>query len=292
MSKKNLSVRKGRCINFGNCAKADAKEVQEVNLGDDFVCSNSDCGSDLQDLPPAKPLPIKQIVIVVAALVCLGFGVYMLFLRPASPPPVVSIEPASATVESDGTVRLTVKTEPEDAAKTLKWIWASSDESIATVSRNGVVTGVAPGNATITVTAENDLTIAATAEINVQAPEPEISVQEPETTEPDPQPTRTETPTPSTTTSVKTYSFGKYEGPLVNGRPQGRGTMTYNCRVQIAKMAQPRHTYYAEAGDSFTGTWHNGDIEHGVLTRRNGEQITITAGRRPSAYDLSNDRCE
>jgi len=43
MATNNLTARKGKCINFGNCSIADTKEIVEVNLGDDFVCSNPDC---------------------------------------------------------------------------------------------------------------------------------------------------------------------------------------------------------------------------------------------------------
>ena len=286
MAKNNLlTVRKGRCINFGNCPNADSKEVQEVNLGDDFVCSNSDCGCDLQEI--VAPPDLKKIAIIAVIVVALCFCAYMLF-RPG-PEITASIEPASAIVGVDETFRLTVKTEPEDAGKRLKWSWASSDESIATVSRNGVVSGLLAGNATITVSSEKDKSISATASVVVQAlpapPEPVIEPIQPE------KPTQPRTP--STGTSVKTYSFGKYEGALLNGIPHGRGTMSYTCRVQIAKREGRNSDFFAERGDSFTGTWHNGDIEHGNLyDSSNNIKFVINVGRRPSAYNLANDRCE
>ena len=64
--------------------------------------------------------------------------------------PGVTLNKKSASVKKDGTITLTATVTPADAAIT----WSSSDESVATVS-NGVVTGVAPGNATITVTTED-----------------------------------------------------------------------------------------------------------------------------------------
>ena len=89
----------------------------------------------------------------------------------------------------------------------------------------------------------------------------------------------------------KKYSFGNYEGRLKNGIPDGPGIMHYTCRIQIAKTA--RSIYYAEAGDSFAGTWTNGDIENGNLYGRNMKRkAKILAGRRPNPYDLTKDRCE
>jgi len=67
--------------------------------------------------------------------------------------------------------------------------------------------------------------------------------------------------------------------------------MFYTCRVQIAKHG--RNTHYAEAGDTFVGTWANGDIVNGILyDRNNNQKASILAGRRPNPYDLRNDRCE
>ncbi len=50
------------------------------------------------------------------------------------------------------TIKLTPKYEPENA-NVLKYKWTSSDESVATVDSNGVVTGLAEGTVTITATA-------------------------------------------------------------------------------------------------------------------------------------------
>ncbi|WP_050749569.1 Ig-like domain-containing protein [Slackia heliotrinireducens] len=64
----------------------------------------------------------------------------------------VSINQTSASVEVGKTTKLTATVEPADA--TNKAVsWASSDTSIATVSSDGRVRGVAQGTATITVTA-------------------------------------------------------------------------------------------------------------------------------------------
>ena len=76
----------------------------------------------------------------------------------------VSINPTSASVLTGGRVTLTAVIEPLDATKQDVG-WATSNESVATVS-GGVVTGVAAGTATITaVTADGSKT--ATCEVKV-----------------------------------------------------------------------------------------------------------------------------
>jgi len=276
------TLKKGKCINFSNCAKADKHEIIETSLTEDFECP--ECNSELQEVKTknSNGSSLSKKIIIAAAVLAVGaVGVYLLFSGDGAKT-VVSIAPESATVKIDETVRLTVKTDPEDAAKKMKWSWASSDENIVTVSKNGVVAGVAAGNVTITVRDEKN-GVSATASIAVEskpAPEPEQTTTKPEqTTKPVNRPTNS------------TYSFGKYEGNLVNGIPEGQGTMYYTCRVQIAKHG--RNTYYAEKGDTFVGTWANGDIVNGKLyDGNNNQKAAILAGKRPNPYDLKNDKCE
>jgi len=193
--------------------------------------------------------------------------------------PLVSVEivQKNPTVRVGASETLTVKTEPENTD--VKWNWASSDVNKATVNESGTVRGVAEGNSTITVTAENHKcedcgreherkNILATVTVTVQPPG---------------------CPSPGTIT----YTFGRYEGALAriggNCIPEGQGTMYYTSRVQIAKHG--RNEYFAEAGDTFVGTWGNGDIVNGILyDRNNNQKASILAGKRPNPYDLRQDR--
>lgn len=62
----------------------------------------------------------------------------------------IEISPAEVTLTQIGeTAQLTVKIMPEDATYT-DMTWTSSDESIATVTQEGLLTAVAAGNATVT----------------------------------------------------------------------------------------------------------------------------------------------
>lgn len=88
------------------------------------------------------------------------------------PVSAITVSPKDATVKRGGSVTLTGEIQPENASNQ-NMIWTSDNESVATVA-GGVVTGVAEGTATITVTsAEND-TIRDTATITVENGEPEI----------------------------------------------------------------------------------------------------------------------
>ncbi|MDE6017813.1 MAG: Ig-like domain-containing protein [Muribaculaceae bacterium] len=72
----------------------------------------------------------------------------------------------TAQVEPGKTVQLTPSYEPENALNN-KFVWSSSDEEVATVDQEGVVTGVAAGECTITVAVIGDETIKAECKVTV-----------------------------------------------------------------------------------------------------------------------------
>lgn len=63
----------------------------------------------------------------------------------------LTVSPAELTMDVGDTAQLTATVTPEDASNKAV-VWSSSDESIATVDSNGVVTAKAVGKATITAT--------------------------------------------------------------------------------------------------------------------------------------------
>ena len=77
----------------------------------------------------------------------------------------VSVD-ASATVKIGKTVTLTPTISPDNATNK-NVTWESDDETIATVDESGVVTGVAAGEATITVKSEEDPTKSASCTVTV-----------------------------------------------------------------------------------------------------------------------------
>lgn len=71
-----------------------------------------------------------------------------------APTPNVTVDPATASIVVAGTTTLKATVNPETQTVT----WTSSDDTVATVSDAGVVTGVAAGTATITATITVDET--------------------------------------------------------------------------------------------------------------------------------------
>ena len=81
----------------------------------------------------------------------------------------LSLSASSDEVFQGNTLQLTATVTPSNASnKALSW--ATSNASIATVDSNGKVTGVAPGTATITVTAKDRNTVKATFTVHVLVP--------------------------------------------------------------------------------------------------------------------------
>lgn len=81
------------------------------------------------------------------------YGEYTDYVAPV-PATGVTLNRRSASVKQGRSITLTATFKPAGAASQ-NVTWSSSDKSVATVDNNGVVTGVAPGNAKITVTTED-----------------------------------------------------------------------------------------------------------------------------------------
>ena len=71
----------------------------------------------------------------------------------AATPTAVAVSGSANTVQATQTITLTAVVSPAGASQEV--VWSSSDNNVATVDQNGVVTGVAEGNAVITATAKN-----------------------------------------------------------------------------------------------------------------------------------------
>lgn len=62
----------------------------------------------------------------------------------------LSIDKTLVTIDKNQSIQLNVQKEPVDTSNTENIVWKSSDESIALVDENGLVTGIGNGKATIT----------------------------------------------------------------------------------------------------------------------------------------------
>ena len=79
----------------------------------------------------------------------------------------VTLDKTTATIEVDEALQLKATVLPTDAANK-NVVWTSSNASVATVSAEGVVTGLTVGTTTITATSEDDNTKVATCAITVE----------------------------------------------------------------------------------------------------------------------------
>lgn len=91
------------------------------------------------------------------------------FWKPAGTQPVesVTLDKTTATIEVEEVLQLNATVLPMEAANK-NVVWTSSNTSVATVSAEGVVTGLTAGTTTITATSEYDNTKVATCAITVE----------------------------------------------------------------------------------------------------------------------------
>ena len=86
-------------------------------------------------------------------------------------PSEIEVTPGSAELKVGATQQLSFVVNPSTAKQAV--LWESSDESVATVDANGLVTAIAKGNTTITATHVDDSDVAGTCQITVlEAPQP------------------------------------------------------------------------------------------------------------------------
>ena len=86
----------------------------------------------------------------------------------------ITVNPIVTTISEGETATLNITVSPEDATD-ISVTWSSSDDSIATVNTNGLVTGVGAGSVTITVTT-TDGSFTAESTITVNIPVSAITV--------------------------------------------------------------------------------------------------------------------
>ena len=105
----------------------------------------------------------------------------------------IAMSEASISMQVEGTHQLNATVTPSNATNT-DYVWASLDESVATVSESGLVTAVAVGGTTITATAQDGSGVYGSCTVTVSA--------KPSTTDYDIDATTTDQVTTNSTSSV------------------------------------------------------------------------------------------
>lgn len=81
-------------------------------------------------------------------------------------PTSIELNPSKVTMKTNETLQLKATILPEDASDK-SVLWSSSDESVATVDENGIVTAVGAGNAVITATTADGSNLSAECAVTV-----------------------------------------------------------------------------------------------------------------------------
>lgn len=176
----------------------------------------------------------------------------------------VTLNKASTTLTVDGTETLTATVAPGDATNRAV-TWSSGNPSVAAVDTNGVVTAVAPGTATITVTTE-DGNHTADCTVTVGTAEPSLTA-------------------PTAKTGL-TYT-GEAQELVTAGSATG-GTLqyklgeggSYGTSVPAAKDAGSYTVFYRVAGDAN----HSDVAEQSVSVTISQATLTVTADTLKKAY--------
>ena len=104
---------------------------------------------------PIKTLVLNEVETSYLLAIDYATGAYTYYTNSSSLATGITISPATLTMNSGTTEPLTATLSPEGAIGNITW--TSSDESVATVDANGLVTAVAGGSCTITATAGGSL---------------------------------------------------------------------------------------------------------------------------------------
>lgn len=146
-NKKNSNrMKRYNCLNYGECNKADAKEVIEIDaletLNGKPLCPY--CKKDTLEEIPEGPV-VRKIIAAIIAVVVIVAGAYFL-LGNDSTGISLSKNTGKLAVGENDTLQATLS--PDNATAQLKW--ATSDTTIIKVV-DGVVTAVSPGTAKVGV---------------------------------------------------------------------------------------------------------------------------------------------
>jgi len=249
--------KKGNCLNFGNCPKADRKEVIELSLTEDFVCP--ECQQDLIEIVQ-KSAPWKKFLVPVIAFLVIGglaWGVfaYINFQKNK----VKNVVEIAKSVVGDSSINVVKNTLNEGVTKLLQeadLFLTNKDYDKAKQAYNAIL-ALDPNNQHAKQSLEE------IDKINLPPVQSEKVVE------------KSNGESGSVKSSVKIaktlkFDYGTYKGETVNGLRDGQGVMTFAERYLISPKDLKKR--YAEAGDYVSGTWVEGNIVNGKLFDKNGEQ--------------------
>lgn len=284
-----VRFRYGICLN-DSCTKCKTKEVQQISAHKEFVCA--ECGKALRECPPPRPSFLaKYWKLILGVVVMLLLVILALFIIPGissksdtqnpieQPSPQTPIdtededdnneddmeaEEVNVTqmtfmeTESDMQMKpgaeknLNIDCEPGNANEEI--LWTSSDESVATVSENGLVKAVTAGTSIIKAVATRS-NVETSIKVTVKKEKAPVSDGG----------------------GVKNgnghleLGYASYDGDFQNGRPHGNGTLTYKQSHKILSSKD----YVASPGEQVIGNFANGELRMGTWYKNDGNQVVV-----------------
>ena len=156
--------------NGNPCPKCISKEVQKIRGSKEFVCE--ECGESLTKVKGGDdPWWKKPIILITASILGIlflggaGFGIWKLTSGPNPEDYKISVEPKEVTLKVGESIILSPAVEPADAEVTYKW--ESNNEEIASVSNDGEIQALKKGEATITLSIEENSILASQCKVTV-----------------------------------------------------------------------------------------------------------------------------
>lgn len=234
MGSNKKDVVKYNCLNFGGCAKADSKEVIEIDAMDTLngkpKCPH--CHQDTLEEIPEKVFPWKMIAGIAAAVAVIGGGVGFFALGGKDKPAPEPKEPVVVTVDSLQKVNedSIAKVKADSIAKVkADSIAKAKEDSIAKAKEKEKVDGGKNGSTSV-------------------KKQPKGRYQ-----------------------GTLNLGYGTYSGEILNGKPDGAGTLRYTSSHQVVSSKD----VYAAAGDRIEGVFENGKPSFVTLYKKDGSTVKI-----------------
>jgi len=249
--------KKGNCINFDNCPKADRKEIIELSFTEDFVCP--ECQKDLIEIiqrkTPWKKILIPTIVLLVIGGVAWGIYAYINYQKNK----VNNVVEIANSVIGDSSINVVKSALNEGVTKLLEeadLFLTNKDYDKAKQTYKSIL-ALDPNNQHAKQSLEEIDRISLPSQAVTEVSEKENGRR------------KSDQP-PARTSKTIEFDYGYYKGDTLNGLRDGQGVMTFTKRYLISPKDLKKR--YAEAGDYISGTWVEGNIVNGKLFDKNGEQ--------------------
>lgn len=228
------------------------------------------------NLPDAEYYVAKALVLGIGSYEGEVSAIYITNKQPRK----ITANTESSTIEANATTRIVVSDSVNDGCK---YAYSSNDTSVAIVDSEGVVTGIAPGRAVITVTVpETEIYKAASAKVKITVTGSQKEEDKPtEAPSASPLPTvkPTETPSASASPTVKPTA-----APSAQPLPTVKPTETPEPLPTIKPSASPSANPEVKV-DISTKVMMNG-INYKVTSIKNGMRTVECTGTKKSGKSI------